>query len=145
MKYKCNGLADRIKELNDLESYIKNNQDGIISYKDRIEMEISNPPEGLEYRNLGTMEKNVDIFAKRMKGGKSWSEEGATNLAKIIALKMGENFKDKIAALISGQVSDRLTERFEESIKNTRKNIDKTIKRRFTHYTVEKYLFPIAR
>jgi len=129
LKYKCNGLADRIKELNDLESYIKNNQDGIISYKDRIEMEISSPPEGLEYRNLGTMEKNVDIFAKRMKGGKSWSEEGATNLAKIIALKMGENFKDKIAALISGQVSDRLTERFEESIKNTRKNIDKTIKK----------------
>ena len=127
LKYQCGGLADEIKKLIDLESYIKNNQDGIISYKDRKEIKIPSPPEGLEYRNLGTMEKNVDIFAKRMKGGKSWSEEGATNLAKIIALKMGENFKDKIAALISGQVSDRLTERFEEAITNTRKTLDKTI------------------
>jgi hypothetical protein len=66
----------------------------------------------------------------QMKGGKSWSEEGASNLAKIIALIMGENFKDKIAALISGQVSDRLTERFEESLKNTRKSIDKTINKK---------------
>ena len=27
-------------------------------------------PAGMEYRNLGTMERNVDIFAKRMKGAK---------------------------------------------------------------------------
>ena len=50
-------------------------------------------PEGIEYRNLGTMERNVDIFAKRMKGAKSWSEKGADNLSKIIALKMGKGFK----------------------------------------------------
>lgn len=75
------------------------------------------------------MEKNVDLFAKRMKGAKSWSEEGATNLAKIIAIKMGENFKEKLAGLISGQVSEQLTERFEETITNTRKTIDKAIKK----------------
>src|SRR5690606_16134806 len=129
LRYQCDGLADEIEKLNDLETYIRNNQDGIISYKDRKEIEIPSPPEGLEYRTLGTMEKNVDILAKRMKGAKSWSEEGATNLAKIIALKMGENFKDKIAGLISGQLSEQLTERVEETITNTRKAINKTIKK----------------
>lgn len=129
LRYQCDGLAGEIKKLNELEIYIRNNQEGIISYKDRKEVEIPTPPKGLEYRTLGTMEKNVDIFAKRMKGAKSWSEEGATNLAKIISLKMGENFKDKIAGLISGQVSDQLTQRFEETITNTRKTVDKTIKK----------------
>lgn len=129
LRYQCDGLADEIEKLNDLETYIRNNEEGIISYKDRKGIEIQSPPEGLEYRTLGTMEKNVDLFAKRMKGAKSWSEEGATNLAKIIAIKMGENFKEKLAGLISGQVSEQLTERFEETITNTRKTIDKAIKK----------------
>lgn len=129
LKYQCDGLVSEIKKLTDLETYIKNNQDGIISYKDRKEIEIPSPPEELEYRTLGTMEKNVHLFAKRMKGAKSWSKEGATNLAKIIALKIGENFNDKVAALISGRLSEQLTERFEETIANTRKSIDKTIRK----------------
>jgi len=129
LRYQCDGLVDEIEKLNDLETYIRNNEEGIISYKDRKEVEIPSPPEGIAYRTLGTMEKNVDLFAKRMKGAKSWSEEGATNLAKIIAIKMGENFKEKLAGLISGQVSEQLTERFEETITNTRKTIDKAIKK----------------
>ena len=54
---------------------------------------------------------------------KSVTFEGmtATNLAKIIALKKGPDFKTKISALISGKLSERLTERFEEAIKNTEK------------------------
>ena len=142
MKYQCDGLADEIEKLEELERYIKNNQDGIISYKDREGIEIPSPPKGLEYRTLGTIEKNVDIFAKRMKGGKSWSQAGATNLAKIIALKMGEGFKDKIAALISGQVSDRLTDRFEETISNTKKTVDKTIKKNI--YPLHKGKIPFS-
>lgn len=129
LKYQCDGLASEIKKLTDLESYIRNNQEGIINYKDKKELEIPLPPEGLEYRNLGTMEKNVDLFAKRMKGAKSWSKQGATNLSKIIALKIGENFNAKVAALISGKVSEQLTERFEEAVTNTRKTVDRTIKK----------------
>ncbi len=129
LKYQCDGLASEIKKLTDLESYIRNNQEGIINYKDKKELEIPLPPEGLEYRNLGTMEKNVDLFAKRMKGAKSWSKQGATNLSKIIALKMGENFNAKVAALISGKVSEQLTERFEEAVTNTRKTADRAIKK----------------
>ena len=74
------------------------------------------------------MEKNVDLFAKRMKGAKSWSEEGASNLARIIALKMSGDFKYKIAALVSGRLSERFAECFEETITNTKGIIDKSIK-----------------
>jgi hypothetical protein len=51
--------------------------------------------EGLIYRNLGTMESNVNRFASRMKGKKSWSEKGATNLLRVAVKPMVEKpFKD---------------------------------------------------
>ena len=119
LKYECGGLEDEVKKLMALETYIKSNIGGIVRYNERKGVEIPSPPEGITYRNLGTMERNVNIFAERMKGGKSWSVQGASNLSKIIALKMGQNFNDKIGALISGKLSERLTKRFEESIKKT--------------------------
>jgi len=128
LKYECGGAESEVKKLNVLENYIKSNIDGIVVYKDRKNISLPEAPEGIEYRTLGTMERNVDIFAKRMKGARSWSEKGATNLSKIIALKMGRGFKDKIAALISGRLSERLTERFEEVIKTTKSSINKAVK-----------------
>jgi hypothetical protein len=129
LKYECGGLESEIEKLETLEKYIKNNMDGIISYKDRDEVKLPVPPEGLEYRTLGTMERNVNIFAKRMKGAKSWSEKGASNLSKIIALKIGKGFNDKIASLISGKLSERLTERFNETIKTRKEEIHKAAKK----------------
>lgn len=129
LKYECGGLESEVEKLVVLEKYIKNNIDGIISYKDRDEVKLPAPPEGLEYRTLGTMERNVNIFAKRMKGAKSWSEKGASNLSKIIALKIGKGFNDKIAALISGKLSERLTERFEEEIINTKLSLSKAVRK----------------
>lgn len=129
LKYQCDGEASQIKKLTKLEEYIQNNKDGIVNYKERENIEIPNPPEEIEYRNLGIMERNVNIFAKRMKRGKSWSEDGATNLAKIIALKIGPGFKEKIAALVSGKLPERLTERFEEKILNTREVLKETVKK----------------
>jgi hypothetical protein len=129
LKYECGGQEKEVKNLTALERYIRSNIEGIVSYKEREGIEMPSPPEGVEYRNLGTMEKNVDIFAKRMKGGKSWSVRGASNLSKIIGLKMGKGFNDKIAALVSGKVSERLTERFEEAIKTTETSFKETIKK----------------
>ena len=47
------------------------------------------PPEGLEYRNVGTMENHVwSVIAKRMKHGhRSWSRRDGNHLAKILAKK----------------------------------------------------------
>lgn len=127
LKYECSGEEKEVKKLTALETYIRSNIEGIVSYKERDGFEMPLPPEGIEYRTLGTMERNVNIFAKRMKGGKSWSTQGASNLSKIIALKMGNNFNDKIAALVSGRLSERLTERFEETIKQTNKFVNKAV------------------
>ncbi|NLA83317.1 MAG: ISLre2 family transposase [Clostridiales bacterium] len=129
LKYECGGLESEVKKLTSLENYIKSNIDGIVVYKDRKNIILPNAPEGMEYRTLGTIERNVNIFAKRMKGGKSWSEKGANNLAKIIALKMEKGFKDKISALISGQLSERLRERFVDTISSTQAAVKKTVKK----------------
>lgn len=129
LKYECGGVESEVKKLTVLENYIKSNIDGIVVYKDRKSIVLPKAPEGMEYRTLGTMERNVNIFAKRMKGAKSWSEKGANNLSKIIALKMGKGFKDKISALISGQLSERLTERFVETLSCTQVAIKKTVKK----------------
>jgi hypothetical protein len=129
LKYECGGLESEVKKLTNLEDYIKSNIDGIVVYKDRKNVTLPNAPEGMEYRTLGTMERNVNIFAKRMKGGKSWSEKGANNLSKIIALKMEKGFKDKISALISGKLSERLTERFVETISSTQAAVKKIVKK----------------
>ncbi len=128
LKYQCGGLESEVKKLSVLEGYIKSNIDGIVSYKKRAGIEMPSPPAGVEYRNLGTMERNVNIFAKRMKGGKSWSQQGASNMSKIIALKVGGDFNDKIAALVSGRLSERLTERFEETIRPTKGLVKKARK-----------------
>ena len=120
LKYNCDGLVSEIEKLNNLQKYLKAHEKGIMGYKAREDIKLPEPPEGLEYRNLGTMESNVNRFASRMKGRKSWSEKGATNLAKIIALKLSGCFKDKIGGLISANLSEKLQEQFEEQIINVR-------------------------
>jgi hypothetical protein len=129
LKYECGGEEDKVRKLRILESYIKNNADSVMVYRDRAGLDLPEAPEGIEYRTLGTMERNVGIFAKRMKGAKSWSEKGASNLAKIIALKMGKGFNNRIEALLSGNVSERLSERFDEVIWNTRKTLGEKVSR----------------
>ncbi|MFZ5982107.1 MAG: ISLre2 family transposase [Patescibacteria group bacterium] len=129
LKYESGGLANEIKKLNTLESYIKSNIEGIVPYKNRSDIELPAPPETMEYRNMGTMERQVEVFASRMKGSKSWSEKGATNLSKIIALKMCNGFKDKITALVSAKLPERFTERFEEAVANTKEGLKKAVKK----------------
>jgi hypothetical protein len=129
LKHECGGEKSKVKRLRVLESYIKNNADDVMVYKDRTGLKVPEAPKGIEYRTLGTMERNIGIFAKRMKGAKSWSEKGASNLAKIIALKMGMGFNDRVAALLSGKVSERLSERFTEALENTKKTLGEKVNR----------------
>ena len=65
--------------------YLRNNRDGLIPYKDRG-LNIPEPPEGIEYRNMGTQENhNFTIITARMKNNRtSWSLDGATNMAKVL-------------------------------------------------------------
>ena len=68
--------------------YYENNREGLLPYQSQ-DLELPDPPEGLEYRNMGTMENHVwSVIAKRMKHGhRSWSRRGGNHLAKILAKK----------------------------------------------------------
>lgn len=85
-----NSLSDE-KEIEDAEElirYYENNREGLVPYQSQG-LELPEPPEGLEYRNMGTMENHVwSVIAKRMKHGhRSWSRCGGNHLAKILAKK----------------------------------------------------------
>jgi len=85
------------KKLKELYSYFKENRDGLIPYQERG-LDIPEPPLGLEYRNLGTMEHHIcDIIAQRMKHRKaSWSIEGASNLGKLLAAKASRRLNEVV-------------------------------------------------
>lgn len=85
-----NSLCEE-KEIQDVEElirYYENNREGLLPYQSQG-VELPAHPEGLEYRNMGTMENHVwSVIAKRMKHGhRSWSRRGGNHLAKILAKK----------------------------------------------------------
>ena len=77
-----------IQDVEDLIRYYENNREGLLPYQSQG-LELPENPEGLEYRNMGTMENHVwSVLAKRMKHGhRSWSRRGGNHLAKILAKK----------------------------------------------------------
>ena len=85
-----NSLSDEaeIEDVEDLIHYYENNREGLVPYQSQ-DLELPAPPEGLEYRNVGTMENHVwSVIAKRMKHGhRSWSRRDGNHLAKILAQK----------------------------------------------------------
>ena len=85
-----NSLSEdaEIEEVEELTGYYENNRDGLLSYQSQG-LELPENPEGLEYRNMGTMENHVwSVIAKRMKHNHtSWSKRGGNHLAKILAKK----------------------------------------------------------
>ena len=82
------GDDSEIKDAEELIRYYENNREGLLPYQSRIP-ELPEHPEGLEYRNMGTMENHVwSIIARRMKHNHtSWSRRGGNHLAKILAKK----------------------------------------------------------
>ena len=85
-----NSLSDdsEIKNADDLISYFSSNREGLLPYQKRG-LKIPESPEGLVYKNMGTMENHIwSIIARRMKHNHtSWSINGGNHLAKILAKK----------------------------------------------------------
>ena len=77
-----------IADVEKLIKYYNNNRQGLLPYQEQIP-NLPEPHEGLQYRNLGTMENHIwSIIAKRMKHNHtSWSRKGGNHLAKILAKK----------------------------------------------------------
>jgi len=86
------------KKLTELYDYLVHNREGLVPYKSRDNIILPTPPEGIEYRQLGTMEHNIcDVLAQRMKGRKmSWSINGADNLSKILSEKFSNRLFDTV-------------------------------------------------
>lgn len=85
-----NSLSEEeaIADVEELIRYYENNREGLLRYQSQG-LDLPEPPEGLEYRNMGTMENHVwSVIAQRMKHNHtSWSIRGGNHLAKILAKK----------------------------------------------------------
>ena len=79
---------NEIEDVETLIKYYENNRRGLLPYQEQG-LELPENPEGLEYRNMGTMENHVwSVIARRMKHNHtSWSRRGGNHLAKILAKK----------------------------------------------------------
>jgi len=83
-------LADEeeIEKAGKLLKYLRDNEEGLLPYREQ-EIVMPESPEGLEYRDMGTMENHIwSIVARRMKHNHTtWSIKGGNHLAKILAKK----------------------------------------------------------
>ena len=79
---------NEIEKAETLIRYFSTNRDGLLSYQKRG-INIPANPNGLIYKNMGTMENHIwSIIARRMKHNHtSWSIKGGNHLAKILAKK----------------------------------------------------------
>lgn len=90
-----------IEDVTDLIEYYANNREGLLPYQSQG-LELPENPDGLEYRNMGTMENHVwSIIARRMKHNHtSWSRRGGNHLAKILAKKCSNKLNEVTDKLI---------------------------------------------
>ena len=96
MKIYRDSLSDEteIKDVEELLKYYINNREGLIAYQSQG-LNLPEHPDGLEYRNMGTMENHIwSMIAKRIKHNHTcwntcWSKRGENHLAKILAKKCG--------------------------------------------------------
>lgn len=90
-----------IKDATDLIEYYRNNRNGLLPYQSQG-LELPESPEGLEYRNMGTMENHVwSVIARRMKHNHtSWSKRGGNHLAKLLAKKCSGKLQEVTEKLI---------------------------------------------
>jgi hypothetical protein len=109
----ANSVDDEKQEgkLRQLYTYLSENKDGLIPYQKQT-LELPTPPQGLEYRCMGTCEHNVDlVIAKRMKHrGASWSIDGAENLGKLLALKASKKLSETLEQIAKVVLSEAVTD-----------------------------------
>ncbi|MFA5529002.1 MAG: ISLre2 family transposase [Peptostreptococcales bacterium] len=108
---------ERKAKLEKLYQYLSNNKEGLIPYKERG-IKLPSPPEGVEYRQLGTMEHHIcDIIAQRMKHRKtSWSISGSEKLGKILTQKVCKTLYEKITQLSKIILPEEYTREIKEVI-----------------------------
>ena len=111
-----------IKDADALIKYFTSNAAGLVPYGERVELPES--PEGLKYRNMGTMENHIwSIIAARMKHNHTtWSRNGANNLAKLLAKKCEGKLYEVTDRLRRPVFEAELTEELLEDILPAKQN-----------------------
>lgn len=111
-----------IGEADELIRYYKNNEEGLLPYQSKG-LNLSEHPEGLEYRNMGTMENHVwSVIARRMKHNhRSWSRRGGNHLAKILAKKCSGKLHEVTEKIKRPVFEEEMTEKLYEEILSSAK------------------------
>jgi len=126
----------QMKKLEKLYNYLVANKEGIKPYQKREEIKIPEAPEGIEYKHLGTMENNIfDTLASRMNAGKmSWTEKGANNLAKILALKTSGKLYSVVETYYNVIISEEKLAEIKKEIELSAADVNKKQKKAKTYH-----------
>jgi len=99
----ANSTGDPLEEerYRALETYFKNNRDGLILYK-RRGLDLPAPPKGIVYRNCGAMESNIfSLIGRRMKRRRTnWSISGGNNMARLLTLKATGRLSEAVTGFL---------------------------------------------
>jgi len=122
---KYNDDEKQFKKLSDLYNYLVSNKSGLMPYKLRNDVNLPKPPEGIEYRGMGTMESNIwSELARRLKHIRaSWSEKGANNLANILTEKISGIIDETVCKFYKNVVPEDALNKFEDIVILSAKNV----------------------
>lgn len=147
LMFECGGEEKIVKKLQALQGYLKN---GLPRYQDILKergRELPKAPEGIEYRNMGTMESQIFTVLKvrLMSGRKAFAKKGASYLSKVCALyhqEKGNIQLEKVEAdiKIDNSVEEWIKE-IEETVRKNRKvhrvNLKETEENNYVQATIE--------
>lgn len=124
LKFEVGGEEKAVNKLKKLQSYLK---DGLPRYQDILKeqgRELPQAPNGIEYRDMGTMESQIFSVLKvrLMSGRKSFLKDGASYLAKVCA-EYTETKGDIELEKIESEIP--IDNSIEEYIKEIEENINK--------------------
>ena len=119
---------EKSMKLEQLYNYLYRNREGLKPYLLR-DIKLPELEEGLEYRNLGTMEHNIcDIIALRMKGRKmSWSVKGANYLAKLLAARASGTLYKRLDELFNDTIPEDKLEEITEIIQLSSAEVNRKV------------------
>lgn len=142
---KNNSDEKKLNKLSDLYNYLVNNKEGLIPYDLRKDIKLPEPPAGLEYKHLGTMEHNIcDVLAQRMKGRKmSWSISGAESMAKIESEKFSNRLYKSLDELFSNIITKEKFDKVQEIVILSAAEVNKNIPKSKI-YAVHKGIMPFT-
>ena len=122
LKYELGGEKKVVDKLKTLQSYLK---EGLPRYQDILKeqgKEMPEAPEGIEYRNMGTMESQIFSVLKvrLMSGRKAFAKKGASYLSKVCA-EYSENKGDIELQKIESEI--KIDNSVEEWIKDIEEHV----------------------